>query len=50
MDTFEGNVIYWRRMAPKLKRNKDEDKLKAFKDKLAKLPINPKKNLNLAEN
>ena len=48
-DTFDGKVIFWRRMAPTLKKLEDENKLKAFNDKVAKLPTKPKKNLKLAE-
>ena len=36
MDTFDGKLIYWRRIPPKLKKLENEDKLKEIKEKPAK--------------
>ena len=38
MDTFKGKVIFWRRMAPILKRFDDTDKIPAVIEKAAKMP------------
>ena len=42
MDTFDGKLIYWRKMAPKLKKLENEDKLKEIKEKFAIKPVKRK--------
>ena len=42
MDTFEGKVIFWRRMAPILKKLDDADKIQALREKLARIQDKPK--------
>ena len=38
MSTFYGKAIFWRRMAPVLKKYDYADKLAAFKEKVKNLP------------
>ena len=49
MNTFEGKVIFWRRMAPILKKLDSAHKIKALEAKLARLPDELKSNQNPAD-